>query len=162
MSMAARYRRWFEYESDAHEKVLESLAQVSAAKRGQAEFEQAIDLMAHVAAARWLWLYRLGSADAAPADIFPRRVDLDALTRMMRSMQAAWLSYLDEIDDAGVARVFEYTALDGGRFRNSVEDVLTQLHGHSLYHRGQVATRLRALGATPAVTDFIYWCREKL
>jgi uncharacterized damage-inducible protein DinB len=162
MEMAARFRRWFEYEKDAHAKVLESLQQVSAEKRRQPEFEQAVDLMAHVAAARWLWLYRLGSADAAPAEVFPRRVDLDGLTRMMASMQAAWSSYLEELDDTEVARVFEYTALDGVRFRNSIEDVLTQLYGHSLYHRGQVASRLRSIGATPAATDFLYWTREKV
>ena len=31
---------------------------------------------------------------------------------------------------------------------------------HSWYHRGQIATLVRALGAEPAVTDFVFWSRE--
>jgi uncharacterized damage-inducible protein DinB len=30
---------------------------------------------------------------------------------------------------------------------------------HSHYHRGQIATLVRQAGATPAVTDFIVFCR---
>ncbi|HEY7544618.1 MAG TPA: DinB family protein [Blastocatellia bacterium] len=60
------------------------------------------------------------------------------------------------------ARVFEYSSLDGGRFRNSVEDILTQLFGHSLYHRGQIALLLRSIEAEPAATDFVYWSREAI
>jgi uncharacterized damage-inducible protein DinB len=44
--------------------------------------------------------------------------------------------------------------------RNSIEDILTQLFGHSCYHRGQIAQLLRSIGAEPAVTDFVFWTRE--
>jgi len=37
---------------------------------------------------------------------------------------------------------------------------LTQAAMHSHYHRGQNATRLRELGGTPPVTDFIVWIRD--
>jgi uncharacterized damage-inducible protein DinB len=49
---------------------------------------------------------------------------------------------------------------DAGRFRNPVEEILTQLFGHSWYHRGQIAVLVRAAGGTPAITDLIYWCRQ--
>jgi uncharacterized damage-inducible protein DinB len=32
-----------------------------------------------------------------------------------------------------------------------------QISLHSTYHRGQIATRMRELGAEPAATDFILW-----
>ena len=75
-------------------------------------------------------------------------------------MQAAWSAYLGRLTDADLTRVFEYQSYEGGRFRNSVEDILTQLFGHSWYHRGQIAQLLRSLGAEPAVTDFVFWARE--
>ena len=56
--------------------------------------------------------------------------------------------------------MFEYQSLDGPWFRNSVEDILTQLFGHSWYHRGQIAALIRALGEEPAVTDFVFWARD--
>jgi uncharacterized damage-inducible protein DinB len=65
--------------------------------------------------------------------------------------------YLDQLEDTDLARVFEY---EGPRFRNTIEEILTQLFGHSWYHRGQIAQLLRSIGAEPAVTDYVFWARE--
>jgi uncharacterized damage-inducible protein DinB len=75
-------------------------------------------------------------------------------------MEASWSTYLSQLTDAELARIFEYRSYDGSRFRNSIEDILTQLFGHSWYHRGQIAQLIRRLGAEPAVTDFVFWTRE--
>ena len=71
----------------------------------------------------------------------------------------AWY-YLSKITDDEIGRTFEYLSLDAGRFRNRIEDILTQLFGHSWYHRGQIAMLVRAAGGEPAITDLVYWCRE--
>ena len=42
----------------------------------------------------------------------------------------------------------------------SVRQALTQAAMHSHYHRGQNATRLRELGGTPPMTDFIVWLKN--
>jgi len=39
----------------------------------------------------------------------------------------------------------------------TVREALLQVPMHSHYHRGQVNTRLRELGATPPAVDFIAW-----
>ena len=36
-----------------------------------------------------------------------------------------------------------------------MEDVLLHVVMHSVYHRGQIATEVRAAGHTPAYTDYI-------
>ena len=82
------------------------------------------------------------------------------LTTSFAEMEAAWSSYLNELNDGELGRVLEYQSYEGARFRNTVEDILTQLFGHSWYHRGQIAQLLRMLGAEPAVTDFVFWTRE--
>ena len=58
--------------------------------------------------------------------------------------------------------MFDYRSSEGIGYRNGVEDILTQLFGHSWYHRGQVALLLRAMGCEPAVTDFVFWTRERI
>ena len=116
--------------------------------------------MAHIVAARWLWLYRLGVAEQMPAELFPKAVGLSELSTRIEQMQSAWSRYLDELTGAEVERMFEYQSLEGLRFRNKVADILTQLFGHSLYHRGQAALLLREAGAEPAVTDYLFWTRE--
>ena len=42
----------------------------------------------------------------------------------------------------------------------SIRQALTQAAMHSHYHRGQNATRLRELGGTPPMTDFIVWLHK--
>jgi uncharacterized damage-inducible protein DinB len=160
--MSARYRRWFEYEIDAHQKVLASLATVPADQRDSTANRKAVELLAHIVAGRQIWLHRLDATVDRPAALFPQDTTLDKVKADLSAIESRWNEYLGRLTDAELARVFEYRSFDGGRFRNRVEDVLTQMFGHSLYHRGQIATLVRATGGTPAITDFIFWAREAL
>jgi uncharacterized damage-inducible protein DinB len=165
-SLPDRFRRLFAYEKESHASVLVSLRGVAESRRATPEFRKALGLLAHVALARWLWLKRLGEevpADAVPTtddEFFPAGVTLDELPGRFGAMEKAWFAYLARLDEAEVARVVSYRSLDGPAWTNTVDDVLTQLHGHSLYHRGQIASIVRGLGGDPAVTDFIYWARR--
>jgi uncharacterized damage-inducible protein DinB len=158
---ADNYRRWFEYEQDSNAKVLTSLQAVADPLRGMPEYQKAVDLLAHLVAARNIWLYRLGFG-SQPLELFPTGTSIRELPQLLDQMQSAWGKYLQSLTDTELARRFDYASYDGPRFRNTVEDVLTQLYGHSLYHRGQIAMLLRSIGAEPAATDFIYWTREAL
>jgi uncharacterized damage-inducible protein DinB len=162
VGLGRRFRHLFEYERDAHAKTLASLHALDESSRASTPFQHAADLMAHVVAARWLWLYRLGGTSSAPTEVFPQGVPVDALAERMDEMHAVWGEFLTTLDDTRVLQTFEYRSLDGEPFQNTVEDVLTQLYGHSLYHRGQVAAIVRSLGGEPAKTDFVFWARRPL
>jgi uncharacterized damage-inducible protein DinB len=167
-SAAEQYRRWFAYEQDSHAQVLTALAAVAAELREHESYRQAITLMAHIVAARWLWLARFNGPQAVPtgfapqrsADFFPVNLSLADLAARVAGMHAGWANYLNSLTDEELARVFEYQSLEGPRFRNTIADILTQLFGHSLYHRGQIAMLLRTIGAEPPITDFVFWARE--
>lgn len=166
MSLTDRYRRWYEYEKDCNAKVLASFAAVDPALRAEPRYQKALDLLAHMVLARWLWLSRFGVETPAiptePSGFFPEGVALAELETRVAAVETAWTSYLAKLDEAELARVFEYRSLDGRRHRNTIEDILTQLFGHAWYHRGQIAQHVRAIGADPAVTDFVFWSRETL
>jgi uncharacterized damage-inducible protein DinB len=157
--IAERFQRWFEYERDAHARVLRSLESVPAERRSCAEFERAVSILAHIAAARRLWLIRLGVIQGQ-ATLSPKEVTLAEVAALLDSVHALWTDYLAGVTDEDLAREFEYQSLDAGRFRNRIEEILAQLFGHSWYHRGQIAMLVRAAGGEPAVTDLIYWCRQ--
>ncbi|MFO0848668.1 MAG: DinB family protein [Gemmataceae bacterium] len=159
-SFADQYRRWFEYETDAHAKVLASLATVPSDRRPGPEFKRAVNLFAHVTGARQIWLFRLGVIPNPPEHLFPECAEFEPLAQHWEDVRQKWADYFGRLTDAELDRVFEYTSFDGGRFRNRIGDVLTQLFGHSWYHRGQIAMLVKQAGGTPAVTDLIYWCRE--
>jgi uncharacterized damage-inducible protein DinB len=162
MDVIERYRRWFEYERDSHAKVLASLNAVPGHLRESPSFQKALDLMAHIVAARWLWLFRFGAAKEGPGEFFPQAVSLADLAERVQKMQEAWSGYLSRLDEPEVSRTFEYRSYEGEWYRNTVEDILTQLFGHSWYHRGQIALLMRSIGGEPAATDFVFWTREPI
>lgn len=157
--MIDRYRRWFDYEKDSHAKIIASLHAVPMELRDGEVFRKAVYLMGHIVAARRMWLFRLG-VGGQPAELFPLNVTLEQVTADVSEMENVWSGYLLRIDDAELERVLEYQSYEGPRFRNTIEEILTQLFGHSWYHRGQIAQLIRSIGAEPAVTDFIFWARE--
>jgi uncharacterized damage-inducible protein DinB len=160
-TLIARFRRWFDYEKDSHAKTLASLNAVSAKLRESQEFQKAVYLLGHIVAARRMWLFRFGVLKEN-VELFPREVSLAEIPDQIAGMETAWSQYLDQLDDAELARVFEYQSYEGPRFRNTIEEILTQLFGHSWYHRGQIAQLVRSIGAEPAVTDFVFWAREPI
>ncbi|MDQ2921738.1 MAG: DinB family protein [Acidobacteriota bacterium] len=158
-SLIARYRLWFDYEKDSHAKTLDSLNSVSKELRESVEFRKAVYLLGHIVAARRMWLFRFGVLKEN-VELFPREVTFAELPNQIAAMETMWSQYLNQLDDAALARVFEYQSYEGPRFRNTIEEILIQLFGHSWYHRGQIAQLVRSMGAKPAVTDFVFWSRE--
>jgi uncharacterized damage-inducible protein DinB len=161
-SRSDQYRRWYAYEQDSHGKTIASLRRSRASRGTDPGWQRAVDLLAHIAAARHLWLFRLGWTASPPADVFPRGVGLDEVERQLAGVEREWSVILAGLTDADLDREFEYASLEGPRFRNRVEDILAQLFGHSWYHRGQIALLVRSMGAEPAATDFVYWTREAI
>jgi uncharacterized damage-inducible protein DinB len=157
-----RFRRWFEYENDAHTKVLSSFESVPSDRRSSPEFRRAVSLLAHIVEARRVWLGRMGVIPHSTGTLFPDESDVNHVTSEWRRMRQEWLCVLSSTKEKDLARVFEYQSYDSGRFHNSVEEILTQLFGHSWYHRGQIAMLVRAAGGQPAATDFVYWCRQPI
>ena len=164
MNMADRYRKWFEYEKDSYIKVLASFETVPQDARGSEKFQKAVMWLAHLIAARNLWLYRFGVKETAPTleEFFPENLSPDEVKTPLNEMQNIWTEYLSRLDDNEIARVFEYKSFEGDLFQNSIDDILTQLHGHSLYHRGHISSLIRDIGGVPTETDYVFWTRKKM
>jgi uncharacterized damage-inducible protein DinB len=157
-SLADRFRTWYEYERDCNAKSLAMLASVPVERRGAAEFQKAVDHMAHLVAARRRWLQRLGHWPEAPR-LFPQGTALSDLAALVADTEAAWVAYLSRLDEGELARALEWEAADGRRYRWDVEGVLTQVFGHAWYHRGQIAQLVAGLGGKAVDTDYILWCK---
>lgn len=157
-SLADRFRRWYEYERDCNAKSLQMLDSVPVERRSAPEFQKAVDRMAHLVAARRRWLSRLGHWPEAPA-LFSQGNKLADLPALVADTEAAWVAYLDQLNDRELARAVEWQAADGRRYRWDVEGILTQVFGHAWYHRGQIAQLVALLGGKAVDTDFIFWCK---
>ncbi len=160
-TLIEQYRRWFDFEKDAHRQVLASLDTVPQANRGPA-YEHALDLMGHLVAARRMWLHRIEPSHERPAAIFPTDVTRADLHAAFESMERDWDDYLGRLTDNELERVLVYQTSEGDWYSQPIVDTLTQLYGHSHYHRGQIASLLRVCGGEPAKSDFIFWVRKKV
>ena len=75
-------------------------------------------------------------------------------------MARAWAGFLDEPEGADLDGGVAYRNSQGEAWTSTVGDILTHVVSHSAYHRGQVASELRAAGFAPAYTDFIHAVRQ--
>lgn len=156
----AHYRRLLRYEYECIERVIASLESVPEDRRTEPLYERAVSLLAHAAAAQHLWLARLGKG-SPPLSPFPSGVTAAEAADDYRESVVAWQGYLEECSDEDLHKKHRYTTIAGDRFSSTLEDILLHLFAHGAYHRGQIAMAVRALGGTPAVTDFIAWARQQ-
>jgi uncharacterized damage-inducible protein DinB len=125
-------------------------------------FRSVRDTLAHIYAAEWVWHARwLGESptELLPASMFP---DLASLRQTWQSHEARVRAYLDALDAAGLHRVIEYRLLNGTPGALPFWQMAQHVVNHASYHRGQVVTMLRQLGAAPPQsTDMVAFYRTR-
>ena len=84
---------------------------------------------------------------------------LEELVNQYRETHTAELEWVSRISEADLTRNLQTPFLPGCTF--SIAQGLMQACMHSHGHRSQCATRLRLVGGTPPVLDFIVWLKER-
>ena len=108
--------------------------------------------------AEWVWLERW--QDRSPKQLFaseefPSVADVRA--RWVH-IEAAQETFVASLTGEQLLRTGRYTNRQGEVWEYALWRQFHHLFNHSTYHRGQVTTMLRLLGAQPAVTDFlVFW-----
>jgi uncharacterized damage-inducible protein DinB len=148
--MTQRLDRLFQYNLWANREALSSLAEGVPTARS-------LGWMAHIIGAEYLWMSRLGG-EVAKLAVWPD-LDLDACGVRLEELSRRWPEYLEQNRDS-MAQEISYTNSKGESWNNTVEDILTHVVIHSAYHRGQIASDLRASGSAPAYTDYIHAVRQ--
>lgn len=125
-------------------------------------FKSIRETVTHIYAAELAWYSRWeGNSPTAllPSDQFS---DLAAVRRAWSEHETKMRAFVDSLGDAGIARVFEYTLLTGQSGSSPFWQMLQHVVNHASYHRGQVTTMLRQLGAQPAKSmDMIAFYRRR-
>lgn len=158
LSFVERFRHWYEYEKDCNRKALQMLHSVPPAVRSTPSFARAVGKLAHLVAARHMWLHRLSVVPDRPEGWFPPTT-LEQLPALVGAIEARWTAYLASLTEQDVAGEFTFTGSDGKRYKWRLLDLLTQVFGHAWYHRGQIAMLVKDLGGEPVDTDYIFWDR---
>lgn len=154
MEFLQHLRRLFAYDDWANRETLESL------KKAETPPARSLQLMAHIAASRRLWLGRL-IQDGEKVAVWPE-LSLEESETELERLATLWGDYLSRLTPAKLAEEISYVNTKGQPWRNKVEDILLHVVIHAAYHRGQIASGVRASGNTPAYTDFIHGVRRGL
>ena len=125
-------------------------------------FRSIRDTLVHFYSAEWAWCTRWnGHSPAAhvPPELFP---DVATLRAKWTGLEADVRAVLERIGVEGVDRVIEYTMFNGDARASVFWHMVQHVVNHASYHRGQVTTMLRQLGATPPGSmDLVTYYRTK-
>ncbi len=146
--------RLFAYNAWANRETLASLKSIDASP----PLLRPLKFMGHIIAAEWLWLNRL-QPDQDKVVVWPELM-LAECESQHAELEERWQKYLNESSPAKLLKKITYTNSKGEHWTSAVEDVLLHVVMHSTYHRGQIASDLRASGFAPPYTDFIHSARQ--
>ena len=154
MELLDHLRRQFAYDDWANREVLAGF------KASTRPAVRPLQLLAHILSAERLWLQRLKQQPQS-LPVWPD-FTLDECAQQINELAKLWREYLAQLSPAGLSETITYKNSKGEPWSSSVEDVLTHVVLHSAYHRGQIASLMRAGGDAPAYTDFIHAVRRGL
>jgi len=154
----------FDYNHWANHRALEAAAQLSDeqfVKPLGSSFSSIRDTLVHICGGEWIWLERFlgNSPSGIPND--PGIQTVSTLRDHWRPQEERLLAYVNGLTQPDLDRVLEYKTLSFGVYKNPLWQSLQHLANHGTYHRGQVATMLRQLGAKPILTDLMHFYRER-
>lgn len=147
------FLRLFNYDYAMNVKMLGLITQ-------SAQTGNAVKLMSHLLAAQQIWLSRCIAKPNPDLILWPDW-DLESLSAIAKNNFEAWQQFLTEIKNEDFEKPINYQNSRGGKFQNTLSDVLTHLINHGTHHRAQVGQQLK-LNADIALpsTDYIFYIRE--
>ena len=112
-------------------------------------FKSIRDTVTHMYAAEWVWYSRWQGTSPTALLTTDTFADLAALRSAWIEQERKIRTFVEELGDAGMPRVFAYTMFNGQSSGSPFWQMLQHVVNHGSYHRGQVTTMLRQLGAQP-------------
>ena len=135
----------------ADQRVLQSL------RSAQHAPPKALEIYAHILGSEHTWLSRINGT-TAQLTVWPN-LGLDDCERVAAANVAGFRALLARLTSDALEQPVTYRNSAGELFTSTVEDILTHAMMHGSYHRGQIASLIRAAGDTPSPTDYIFFTR---
>lgn len=162
--MLETVRLLYEYTRWADLRMLDAVAKLSPEqylKDLGSSLKSVRDTAVHVASAQWIWFMRWKGV--SPEAMWPA-----ADYPTVAVLRERWDPLAVEIDafvaaqtEVSLRKPLTYKNLKGQAVTLPLGPQMLHAANHSTYHRGQVTTLLRQLGAQPVSTDLILFVMEK-
>jgi uncharacterized damage-inducible protein DinB len=157
-------RTLYDYNAWANNRAVEACAAIAPEQFTRdlaSSFNSLRDTLAHIYGAEWVWLERWHGRTPTglpPSTDFP---DFETTQRRLTDIDRNLVDYVASLNAGDLQRVHEIKTTAGALYSHPLWQMLQHLANHGTYHRGQVTTMLRQLGAKAVGTDMILFYRER-
>lgn len=153
-----------DYNYWARDRILASADQLSDEQLTRpvaSSFGSVLDTLIHMHFAEWIWYQRWHGVSPAAGPDKTLLTSVTALREVWQPLETRIRAFVDALGPADLSRMIDYTLLNGQTASSSFWQMIVHVVNHGGYHRGQIATMLRVIGAKPAQsTDMIVFFRE--
>jgi uncharacterized damage-inducible protein DinB len=157
-------RELFTYTEWANARILEcarGLSEEQFTREIASSYPSIRGTLAHIVMAEWVWLRRWkGESPTA----WPEWADLssfDNVVEHLRAIEDERRELLDGLSEEVLQGELAYRSIKGDPFTTRLVHQMQHVANHSTYHRGQLTTMIRQVGAVPPATDMIVWFRNR-
>ncbi len=153
-----------DYHYWARDRMLDAVAQLDADRLTRdlgSSFRSIAGTASHIYFAEWIWHERWNgrSPSGPPRDPFS---DVPSLRDGWTALEAQVRGFVGRLTEADVGRAIAFTLLSGEERSATFGEMIPHVVNHGSYHRGQVTTMLRQLGASPGKSvDLIAYSWER-
>ncbi|HMF91523.1 MAG TPA: DinB family protein [Candidatus Angelobacter sp.] len=152
------YNRWANHRSLAAAAKLDNATFIRPMGNS---FSSVRDTLAHILSGEWIWLERwngISPTALLDAAAFPT---VESLKVRWETVEQGYHEFLHSLSLARLQKNLAYINRAGQPYEYPLWQQMVHVVNHSSYHRGQVTTLLRQLGAQPIATDFLEYYDEK-
>jgi uncharacterized damage-inducible protein DinB len=154
----------YEYNAWADRRALEAAGALSTEQFTKpicSSFPSVRDTLGHIYGAEWLWLERFQGRSPASLPDTKEFGEIGQLKARWMEFEPLLLNFARGLAQQDLDRVMEYNTLKFGVYKNPLWQSMQHVVNHGTYHRGQITTMLRQLGAQPILTDLMHYYRER-
>lgn len=151
-------KQLFAYDRWANKKMLDAVSVLASEQLGKemgTSFGSVHGTLMHIFGAEWIWLMRCKGVSPKALPDSEGLGDLATLRARWSELEDEQDQFLNALSEDDLSRVIEYRNTKGEQWAYPLAPILQHVVNHSTYHRGQVTTLLRQLGARAVLTDFL-------
>ncbi|HEV8657105.1 MAG TPA: DinB family protein [Thermoanaerobaculia bacterium] len=162
---ASDVRSLYAYTDWANDRILAAIARLSEeqfTRQIVSSFPSIRDTLSHIASGEWIWLQRWMGESPPDLPDWAKAPSFAILDEKVHGIAADRRTYLTDLADDRIESTVHYRSTRGDPFAMPLGELLIHCANHSTYHRGQLVTMLRQVGAEPPTTDYTHFVRSRV
>jgi len=151
---------FFDYNRWANDRVIAAASKLSDeqfVRDLQSSHRSVRDTLAHILAAEWIWLERWKGVSPKALLKSSEFHSVESLKSRWADVERDYVDFISGVTDDSLAKVITYTNTRGEEWSYPLWQMFQHVMNHSTYHRGQVVTMLRQLGAEVNPLDLLVY-----